>query len=295
MIALLLALVVAVVLIFHFQRKGARLERAMEKLKASTLKTEGELQSENEVRSLAESVNVMTESFREQISKEMEAKQFESFIRLSAVLTHDLKNAIEAQSLVVSNMEAHFNNEQFRADAMKSLALTNEKLKGLVGRISNPVTSLSNENKQPTIGDLVPVLRKIIKARVDPLQTQHRVKIELPDSLPARFDSERMERVIENLIINALESMSTREGTLTISAGQINGGKVFFSITDTGVGMSQEFMTKRLFRPFSTTKRTGVGLGLYTSREVVRFHGGWIDVESVEGAGTQFKITLPSP
>ena len=58
--------------------------------------------------------------------------------------------------------------------------------------------------------------------------------------------------------------------------------------------MSQQFINSRLFRPFSTTKKTGIGLGLYTCREVIKASAGTIDVDSVEGAGTTFRVVLPS-
>jgi len=104
-----------------------------------------------------------------------------------------------------------------------------------------------------------------------------------------------VEKVIENLVLNALEAMAGKNGTLTIKAGETDDGKVFISVSDTGIGMSREFMRQRLYHPFATTKKKGVGLGLYTCREVVRAHGGSIDVESEEGAGTTFRVVLPSP
>jgi signal transduction histidine kinase len=58
--------------------------------------------------------------------------------------------------------------------------------------------------------------------------------------------------------------------------------------------MTKQFIDTRLFRPFATTKRTGIGLGLYTCREVIKASGGTIDVDSVEGAGTTFRVVLPS-
>jgi signal transduction histidine kinase len=58
--------------------------------------------------------------------------------------------------------------------------------------------------------------------------------------------------------------------------------------------MSRVFIENRLFRPFATTKKNGIGLGLYTCREVIRATGGSIDVQSVEGAGTTFRVVLPS-
>ncbi|HEX6715725.1 MAG TPA: ATP-binding protein, partial [Pyrinomonadaceae bacterium] len=64
--------------------------------------------------------------------------------------------------------------------------------------------------------------------------------------------------------------------------------------SDTGHGMSRHFIDTRLFRPFSTTKKTGIGLGLYTCREVIQASGGSIETDSVEGAGTTFRVVLPS-
>jgi signal transduction histidine kinase len=98
---------------------------------------------------------------------------------------------------------------------------------------------------------------------------------------------------MENLVINALEAMN-KGGTLTIEAGYTPDGAPTFSVGDTGNGMSRTFIETRLYRPFSTTKKTGIGLGLYTCREVIQASAGTIDVESVEGAGTTFRVVLPS-
>jgi len=103
-----------------------------------------------------------------------------------------------------------------------------------------------------------------------------------------------MDKVMENLIINALEAMSDKRGTLTIAAGETEDHKPFYSVSDTGEGMSEAFIAQRLFHPFATTKRKGVGLGLYTCREVVTANGGSIDVESRQGSGTTFRVVLPS-
>ena len=85
-----------------------------------------------------------------------------------------------------------------------------------------------------------------------------------------------------------------KSGTLTIEAGQTPSGAPTFSVSDTGSGMTRTFIETRLFRPFATTKKTGIGLGLYTCREVIKASAGTIDVDSVEGAGTTFRVVLPS-
>jgi hypothetical protein len=236
----------------------------------------------------------MTKQLRDQIARDAETRQFQAFVRLSAVLTHDLKNAIEALSLTVGNMERHFDNKEFRADAMKSLTGCTDNLRALVARLSNPVATLSGEHKRPQPVNLVPMLRRVISRSAEPASGKHQIKIELPESVLALVDLERMEKVVENLIVNAREAMAKESGTLSIVAGTTDDGKSFFSVTDTGEGMSQRFIEERLFHPFATTKKRGVGLGLYTCREVVVANGGSITVDSKEGAGTTFRVVLPS-
>jgi signal transduction histidine kinase len=142
--------------------------------------------------------------------------------------------------------------------------------------------------------DLVPTLRRVISLTAEPASDKHQVEVDLPPSLHALIDKERIEKVIENLIINALEAMEKNPGTVGIAAGTTPEGKPFFSVSDSGEGMSQRFIEERLFRPFATTKRRGVGLGLYTCREVVVANGGAITVDSKEGVGTTFRVVLPS-
>jgi signal transduction histidine kinase len=127
----------------------------------------------------------------------------------------------------------------------------------------------------------------------EPQRGKHKVVTRLPQSLFAFVDAGRIEEVIENLVLNALEAMDTG-GTLTIEAGETPSGAPAFSVSDTGRGMSRSFIDNRLFRPFSTTKKTGIGLGLYTCREVIKASAGTIEVDSIEGAGTTFRVVLPS-
>jgi signal transduction histidine kinase len=88
--------------------------------------------------------------------------------------------------------------------------------------------------------------------------------------------------------------MGAKSGKLTIKAGEAKQGEVFVAVSDTGTGMSEEFQRVKLFRPFSTTKKSGIGLGLYTCREIVNAHGGHIEVESKRGSGATFRVVLPS-
>jgi signal transduction histidine kinase len=295
-LALSVALVAAFLLESHVSKRSRGIARVREDLSAiakGELDRRIVLQSSDDARGIADNINVVTEQLRAKIAREQESRQFESFIRLSAMLTHDLKNAIEGLSLTVSNMERHFDNPQFRTDAMKGLTGATDKLKALVARLARPLTSLSGEHKRPTNVDLVPILQRVVAAHAEPMGNKYKIVTHLPQSLFALVDAARIEEVIENLVLNALEAMETG-GTLTVEAAYTPGGAPMFSVSDTGRGMSKSFIETRLYRPFSTTKKTGIGLGLYTCREVIHASAGSIEVDSVEGAGTTFRVVLPS-
>jgi len=297
LVASLLGLLSALMVSRQWAHQARGIERVSESVEAiakGELDRRIELQSSDDLRPLAENLDLMTKQLREQLAREAESRQFQSFVRLSAVLTHDLKNAIEGLSLTVGNMERHFDNQEFRADAMKSLAGCTDNLRALVARLSNPVATLSGEHKRPQPVNLIPMLRQVISITAEPARDKHEIKVDLPETLFALVDLERMEKVVENLVINAREAMTRDGGTLSIGAGTTDNGKPFFSVSDTGEGMSERFIEEKLFHPFATTKKRGVGLGLYTCREVVVANGGSITVDSREGAGTTFRVVLPS-
>src|SRR5215510_10167479 len=129
-----LALTAGLLLERHFQRRSRGIAQVTEGLSAiakGELDHRIELMSTDDARGIADNINVVTERLRAQLAREAESRQLESFVKLSAMLTHDLKNAIETLSLIVGNMERHFDNEQFRTDAMRALTGATDKLKGL--------------------------------------------------------------------------------------------------------------------------------------------------------------------
>ncbi len=290
----ILAVTVLVRVVRHTARSIERVTEGAVAIAGGKLDQRIEVRSSDETRLLAESFNIMTDRLREQIARETESRQFESFMRLSAMLTHDLKNAIASLSLLVSNMERQFHREEFRADAMKSVTEATNKLRALVAKLSEPVQSLSSEHQMPRPTDLVPIIKRVLDATVEPVRAAHEVEVHLPETLTATVETDRIEKVFENLILNALEAMGSKSGKLSVAAGPTQHGEVFFSVSDTGPGMSEEFQRTKLFRAFATTKRRGVGLGLYTCREIVRAHRGHIDVESKRGSGTTFRVVIPS-
>jgi len=129
------------------------------------------------------------------------------------------------------------------------------------------------------------------------LQLTHRkiaVDLRLDDRLPSiNLDSERFRQVLVNVVGNAADAMPTG-GTLQVVTRVIDGGAgIALDLCDTGTGIDPE-IRDRVFDPFVSTKRDGVGLGLVNAKAVVESHGGTIDLTAVEPTGTRARITLPT-
>jgi signal transduction histidine kinase len=103
----------------------------------------------------------------------------------------------------------------------------------------------------------------------------------------------QINQVVMNLVINAAHAMGERRGCITIRTGA-EGDEVWLEVADNGSGIPPDTL-KRIFEPFFTTKQVGVGtgLGLSVSYGIVQKHRGRIDVDSVPGQGTTFRVTLP--
>jgi signal transduction histidine kinase len=102
-----------------------------------------------------------------------------------------------------------------------------------------------------------------------------------------------MLKVTTNLIFNAREAVS-KSGLVQIKTSQNNGWAIL-AVSDNGCGMSKEFVSRSLFRAFQTTKKNGLGIGMFQSKMIVEAHKGRIEVESEPGKGATFRVWLPLP
>ena len=123
-----------------------------------------------------------------------------------------------------------------------------------------------------------------------------RVRAKLPEDLPpVHADPDRLERILTNLLSNALKYSPTR--TQVVLAARMLDGEVEVSVTDRGVGIPPDEMPhlfERFYRGRGARKADGLGLGLYITRMLVEAHGGRIGVRSQVGKGSTFSFTLPS-
>jgi len=220
-------------------------------------------------------------------NKLLQAKEMEAFQTMAAFFVHDLKNAASTLSLMLKNLPVHFEDPAFREDALRVVSKSVAHINHVIGRLSQ----LRQELKiRPTESDL----NEVVVGAVAGLDSEPDFSIvktlsPLPKVL---LDREQIVKVITNLVLNAKEAMSGI-GQIQLSTGQENGWVVFM-VRDTGCGMNAEFIERYLFRPFQTTKKNGLGIGMFQSKMIVEVHGGRMAVASQPGAGTTFQVFLPA-
>ncbi len=115
------------------------------------------------------------------------------------------------------------------------------------------------------------------------------------DLSPVIGDRVQLQQVVLNLVMNAMEAMSSvtgRSRELSIHTRNVDGGQVQVTVEDSGTGLDPNTITK-IFQPFYTTKSSGMGMGLSICRSIVQNHGGRIWVTANDGPGTSFHFTLP--
>jgi putative PEP-CTERM system histidine kinase len=213
-----------------------------------------------------------------------ESAQFETYNRLTAFMMHDLKNSVAQLQLVVTNAARHKHNPQFIEDTIETIANTVERM-----------TRLIEQLRRDSVGSRLSAVQLDELARVAVARCSDRAPVPalaIEDRARVNADPDRVTAIIEHLIRNAQDA-SPAEGRICVEL-RADGHNALLTVTDTGSGMTAEFVRERLFRPFDSTKGSkGMGIGAYQVREYVRMIGGQVEVQSSPGTGTRFSITLP--
>jgi putative PEP-CTERM system histidine kinase len=220
--------------------------------------------------------------------KLLQGREMEAFQTMSAFFVHDLKNTTSTLNLMLKNLPVHFDDPAFREDALRGISKTVAHINRLIGRLSQLRSELQIK---PVAADLNDVVLKALDGWEEAAGVNLVKDLRpLPKIL---LDQEQMLKVVTNLVLNAKEAVSA-SGEIRIETSQTNGWAML-AVSDNGCGMDPEFVNRSLFRPFQTTKKSGLGIGLFQSKMIVEAHQGRIQVESQPGKGTVFRIILPLP
>ena len=226
------------------------------------------------------------------ISATVRTSKMEAYTELARRVAHEIKNPLTPIQLSIEHLRQTFEdqspqfNEIFQQctmtilDEVRSLRTISTEFSRFA-RLPRPVL------EQNDIRDLLVEIQAIFS--VPPPGVRYEFDIS-DNSLVCRFDHDQMKRVFINLFQNALQAMPDG-GTLILKAEK-EGDLAAISVSDTGCGIAQEDLLK-LFEPYFSTRKEGIGLGLVICKATVDEHGGEIKVESTEGVGSIFTVMLP--
>lgn len=202
---------------------------------------------------------------------------------------------ILGESLDFAKKCLHRKDMSSAAEKMTEMAIRNiHKTQGLLRQLVD--ASPAPRAKRPV--NVPEILQSVIdmaasKTQASGIEDRFSFRFSVDGTLPSvDGDARALERVFSNLLINAVHAMP--DGGKVRARAKLHGEAVLVTISDSGIGMDDETVSK-IFRPFFTTKgEKGTGLGMAIVNEVVKAHGGQVTVRSQLGEGTTFQIALPS-
>jgi two-component system, NtrC family, nitrogen regulation sensor histidine kinase NtrY len=236
------------------------------------------------------------------IQSELEEKEMEAWQNLVRVLTHEIMNSVTPISslagIVEEELRQHMQKEQGTNltheqlnDIHLSLQTISKRSEGLIHFVKE-FRSLTNIPKPRQV-------QIVVKTLLDELVMLHRkelmeknIKLHIsvyPEDLTISADKNMIDQVIINLIKNAIQAFdeTEKEKLIELKASLNEKSRPLIAIKDNGTGIDPEALEK-IFIPFFTTKKTGSGIGLSLSRQIMRQHQGTLTVKSTVGKGTEF-------
>lgn len=209
--------------------------------------------------------------------------------RLVRTIAHEVRNPLNNITLSIEQMQHSIKDES--AELYMSIIQRNSKrISDLISELlytSRPTeNTLFSETLQSIIDD-------VVSASIDRITLKNmKLKLNYPQTeMRILADREKLKLALLNIVINAVEAMKEGEGVLKIDITE-NDKHVVLTIADNGSGISEENIS-RLFEPYFTQKRNGVGLGLTFTLNILQAHKAIIEVSSVLGEGTTFTISFP--
>lgn len=235
----------------------------------------------------------------------LRTQRLESLGTLASGLAHDLNNALSPILISVQLLEQKLHDEQSQR-ILHMLESNTKRSAALVKQVLSFARGLEGNRTNLQLGPIISEIEQIVK-QTFPRAVELRTAIQMENLWTICGDATQLHQVLMNLCVNARDAMpeggileiSARNQWIDESYARMNleaqvGAYVVIAVSDTGMGIKREVID-RIFEPFFTTKELGkgTGLGLSTVLGIIKSHGGFVQVDSEVGTGTQFRVYLP--
>jgi C4-dicarboxylate-specific signal transduction histidine kinase len=259
-----------------------------------------ENQIANALKSTTEENKKITELLKEKerlIYGLMKANKTAATGALSASIAHELNQPLGASNLNIQflkmNLEKGVINPELGKEVLDSLEEDNKRAAAIVKSLRSIFTDIDSHAEEVRLGNLIDKVLDIVKPEMKSKNIQ--IQLQVDDGLLIRVNSSEIEQVILNLLNNAIQALAnagTLQRRIVINANK-SGQFIQLSVSDNGVGVPAEFKSQ-LFELLSTTKQTGMGLGLWLCKHIITRYGGSIHYQDEIGGGARFVVELPS-
>ena len=264
---------------------------------------EKQIRKENQIANALKSTKAENEKITELLKETerliyglMKANKTAATGALSASIAHELNQPLGASNLNIQflkmKLEKGVLNPELGKEILDSLEADNQRAATIVKSLRSIFTEGDSSAQEVELGDLIGKVLEIVRPE---LKSKHiQIQMRIDEGLMIRVNSSEIEQVILNLLNNAIQALANAGGLdRRISIEAIKVGKlVHLSISDNGSGVPMGFKSQ-LFELLSTTKQTGMGLGLWLCKHIVTRYSGSIDYDDAVGGGAKFVIELP--
>jgi len=288
-------LILSGVIAAHITHPVQQLAEAATQIGGGNWEVHVEPASNDEIGRLAQAFNQMTQELIAQKERLVQTERVAAWRELARRLAHELKNPLFPLQLTVENLlrareagPAQF-EEVFR-ESTSTLLTEIANLKTIIGRFSDFSKMPAPQLQRVDLNEIVRSVVQLFQSQFSRDSTRIETVLRL-DSVPSvNADPVLLRRVVENLVLNAIDAMP-KGGRLTFLTATTDKYGVF-ELSDTGTGLTPE-ECERLFTPYYTSKQHGTGLGLAIVQSVISDHHGKITVSSKKEEGTTFHVELP--
>jgi putative PEP-CTERM system histidine kinase len=218
-----------------------------------------------------------------------EQRPIEDYARRFAFVAHDVKTVASQLTMLLANAEDNIQDPEFQADMLLTVRASADRINTLISRLGQPGEVMAEPGPQPTAAlDPLALLQAMAETQPHPVQ----VTAESPAIGRLAMPADSFQTACGHLLNNAIEA-SPPAAPVEIRLRRA-GSRIEIDIADRGAGMVPEFVRDELFRPLSTSKAGGSGIGAWQARELLASAGGELTVLSQPGMGTTMRLVLPA-
>ncbi len=222
--------------------------------------------------------------------RHLESKQLESFNRFASFVIHDLKNTVGMLSLTAENARDNIQDREFQIDAIDTIERSVQKMRKLIDSLNAhkapAVISRATTDVTAEAADRISSLEHLSSRK------GIEVRVRSEGNIKAFVDPSALSRILENLVLNAIEAVP--EGGAVEVRIALHDETLTIIVSDDGPGFESDYLEDGLFRPFRSTKKNGLGVGLVLCKSLTEAHGGTVSVSSLPAGGAVVKIEMPA-